>query len=58
MTIPQGVLLLYTMNKGSYSQRVYSTTARTFVPIYTSTKPKFQPETPLLNAKFKVDKSL
>jgi hypothetical protein len=58
MTVPEGVLLLYTMNKGVYSQPVYSTTARAFTPTYTHVPAQFVPETPLLVSHFKVDKTL
>ena len=58
--IPQGVLLLYTMNKGVYTQRLYSTTGREFQPDPQLNRPKagFTTMAPLLRTPFKVDKDL
>ena len=58
--IPQGVLLLYTANKGVYTQRLYSSTAREFQPDPQLNRPKagFTIMAPLLRTPFKVDKDL
>ena len=56
--IPQGVQLLYVMNKGAYTIRSYSTTAREFAadPLLHPKDRVFQPMAPLLNSLFQVDK--
>ena len=57
--IPEGVLLLYAMNKGVYTIRSYSTTAREFTPnLFFHPKAKFVPMAPLLDSEFQVDKKL
>jgi hypothetical protein len=58
--IPQGVLLLYTANKGVYSQPLYSTTIREFLidPVLHPKPVAFKPLAPLLDTAFQVDKSL
>ncbi len=57
--IPEGVLLLYTMNRKPYKQQSYSTTARVFVPDpLLHPKAKFIREAPLLDSRFQVDKPL
>ena len=56
--IPEGVLLLYTANKGVYTQRSYSTTVREFLPnpLFNPKPVAFKPEAPLLYTAFQVDK--
>jgi len=56
--IPEGVQLLYVMNKGVYTIRSYSTTAREFAadPVLHPKDRVFQPMAPLLNSLFQVDK--
>ena len=58
--VPLGVLLLYTANKGVYTQRVYSTTAREFVPdpLFNPAPVAFVALAPLLNSQFQVDNKL
>ena len=58
--IPQGVLLLYTMNNCVYTARSYSTTVREWSsdPLLNPKPAPFRPEAPLLYSEFQVDKTL
>lgn len=58
--IPEGVLLLYTNNRGAYTARLYSTTSREFTPdpILHRLDREFKPEAPLLEPVFHVDNSI
>jgi len=51
--VPPGVLLLYTANKGVYTARFYSTTARTFMPdpLFKPKSSEFKALAPLLMIK-------
>ena len=57
--IPNGVLLLYKHHSQPYEARTYSTTAREFQadPMLNPEPSVFQPETPLLDRQFQVDKA-
>ena len=57
-TITEGVLLLYTANSRPYTIESYSTTARKFLvdPVLQPKPVAFEPEAPLLDTKFQVDK--
>lgn len=54
---PDGVLLLYSNNKDSYQQPLYSTTARLFVvdPLLHPAAAAFTREAPLLERLFHID---
>ena len=56
--IPEGVLLLYTANKGVYTMRSRSTTVREFQvdPLLQPKPVAFVPLAPLLVPQFQVDK--
>jgi len=58
--IPQGVQLLYSMNNCVYTARSYSTTVREWRsdPLLAPKPAPFQPEAPLLDTKFQVDKTI
>ena len=57
--IPEGVLLLYTLNRLPYTITRYSTTARVFVPdTLINSKRVFVPMAPLLKPKFQVDNTV
>ena len=58
--IPEGVLLLYTGNRGPYRQRLFSTTTREFVPdpLLHPAATTFTREAPLLEPVFHVDNSI
>lgn len=58
--IPQGVQLLYTMNKGAYTARSSSTTVQEWTsdPLLNPEPPPFRAEAPLLVPQFQVDNSL
>ena len=58
--VPDGVLLLYSNNKGAYTARSYSTTVREFLadPVLQPKPVAFKPEAPLLDTAFQVDKSI
>ena len=58
--VPQGVQLLYTMNKSAYTARSRSTTQREFLsdPLLNPKPPPFRPEAPLLYCEFQVDNTL
>jgi hypothetical protein len=58
--IPDGVLLLYSNNKGAYTARSYSTTAREFLsdPVLQPNDVAFVPLAPLQTSPFQVDTRL
>jgi hypothetical protein len=58
--VPEGVLLLYTMNTSPYVQRLYSTTSREFQsdPLLEPKSVAFRAEAPLLDCEFQVDSTL